>query len=428
MGTLQVYPLSTRLANAVHSYAAYIGKLVWPSRLAVLYPYVWNIPAWQIALSALAIVLLTLAALILARRRPWLPVGWFWFLIALFPVIGVVQVGGAAMADRYSYIPSVGLFVMAAWEAMSLLAGRSWTKPILGVAAAAILAGCLAQTSRQLTYWRDSLSLFSHTIAVTPNNAVAHCNLATALEAEGKLEQAKEQLRLALALSPGYASADDNLGLILYNQGDLKDAEAQFRAALKDNPKHDRAWANLGLLLLNSDRSGEAIEPLEHAVQLTPDNAYAQLGLARALDDQGKFAEALPHYQAAVTDKPDLADAQANLGAALSTEGKLHDAAAHLEKALALDPHSWEAHYFFGNTLLAGGKFAPAAQNYRKAALLRPQNPYIQLNLAAALQRLGQTNDAIAAAERCLQLATNSADADLAARLKKQLASLRAKH
>jgi len=427
MGTLQVFPLGTRLANAVHSYAAYMGKLLWPARLAVLYPYSWTIPTWEIAASIVVVAGLSAGALILGRGRPWLPMGWLWFLVSLCPVIGIVQVGGAAMADRYSYIPSVGLFVIVAWEASTLVAARAWGKPALAAVATVILLACLGQTSRQLTCWHDSLTLFQHTLEVTPNNAVAHSNLATALQGDGKIEEAKKHLEMALELSPGYASADDNLGLILYNEGDLKDAEAHFRATVKEDPTHDRAWANLGVLLLNSGRGAEAIDPLRHAVKLAPDNAYAQLGLARALDDQGKLAEAMPHYYAAVAAKPDLADAQANLGAALSTEGKLSEAAEHLEKALELDPHSWEAHYYFGNTLLAAGKFAAAVENYRKAELLRPQNLYVQLNLAAALQRLGQTNEAIAAAERCLQLATNSADAGLAARLKKQLASLRRK-
>ncbi len=428
MGTLQVYPLAMRLTNAAHSYVAYIGKLLWPARLAVLYPYSWTIPAWEIAGSIAVVLGLTAAALIWGRRRPWLPVGWFWFVIALLPVIGIVQVGGAAMADRYSYLPSIGLFVVVTWEVASLAAGRAWGRQALAVAAGFVMVACLAVTSRQLSYWRDSLSLFEHTLEVAPNNAVAHCNLATAFETVGNTNAAKAHLRAALELSPGYATADDDLGLILYNEGDLKAAEAHFRAAVKSDPKHNRAWSNLGLLLLNSGRGAEAIEPLRRAVQLTPDNAYAQLGLARALDDQGKAGEAMSHYEAAVADQPDLADAQAGLGGALSTEGKLNEAAEHLQKALELDPHSWEAHYYYGNTLLAAGKFAAAAENYRNAELLRPQNPYIQLNLAAALQRLGQTNEALAAAERCLQLATNSADAGLAAQLRKQLAALRAKH
>lgn len=429
MATLQAYPFSTRLLNAIHAYVAYIGKLLWPAHLAVLYPYRFHLAAGAVAGAAVLFIGLTIAALWGARgrRRPWWTVGWLWFVIALGPVIGIVQVGGAAMADRYSYIPSVGLFVLAAWEATAWLAGRLAGRWMLGVVSAVILAACLVGTSRQLSYWRNSVTLFSHALAVTPDNAVAECNLGSALESEGKTKEAREHLERALRLSPHYANAEDNLGLISYDQGDLPDAEKDFRAAVKDDPHHDRAWANLGLLLLNSGRASDAIDPLTHAVARSPENAYAQLGLARALDDAGKAAQAFPHYLAAVEDKPNLPEAQANLGAALTAQGRYPEALSHLQRALALNGHSWEAHYYMGNVLLAAGQNESAAQQYRQAALYRPENPYIQLNLAAALQRLGQTNDAIAAAERCLTLATNASDAGVVAQLKKQLAALRGK-
>jgi len=329
-------PISTRTLNALNSYVSYLGRLFVPRHLIVFYPYKFNFH-WPVVAAETALLLgISVVAIYWARRRPWFAVGWFWFIIALIPVIGLVQVGEQAMADRYTYLPAIGIFILVTWTVGDVFAQhQGWEWP-MRIAWIIILAACLPATSRQLSHWRNSITLFSHALAVDPDNPAAQCNLAQALDQQGDEKDALEHYSAALRLKPNYPEAECNLGLIAYRHNDLDgavkhftraieqmpayavahydlglalaakkqnvEAQKQYRAAVDANPDYDRAWANLGLALLQQGNVAEATTALTRAVDLAPNNFYAQNGLAHALEQQGKASAAVPHYQSAATE------------------------------------------------------------------------------------------------------------------------------
>jgi len=387
---LSALPVDIRLATALNAYVNYIGKLFLPINLSAFYPYIYHIPLAR-TLSAGALFL-GISAFVWgqARRRPYAAVGWFWFVIGLLPVIGFIQVGNQSMADRYTYIPAIGIFVLVTWEAAERAVAHPAVKPWLRGAAITVLVACVLVTSRQLTYWRNSLVLFTHALEVTPQNAFAECSLGVELLSENRTEEAIHHFQAALAVEPFF----------------------------------DRAAANLGLAYLDEGKIDAAKTNLVHALQLASDNPYAQYGLARVLDAQNKLDEAIPHYQAAVRINPDIPEAQSSLGAILVSQGKPKEAEAHFAAALLANPNMWDAQFQYGNALLIEGRLPEAEAHYREAARLNPQSAYAQLNLAVVLERQGNRGDGAIAAERAFELATNSGNTNLAAQLRAHLDSL----
>jgi tetratricopeptide (TPR) repeat protein len=386
-------PLTVRLANAVNAYANYVGKLFWPINLSAFYPYRYHLPWAKTAASCGLMIAVTLGAWWQARRRPYFTMGWFWFVIGLLPVIGLIQVGNQAMADRYTYIPAIGLFVLVTWEAAERAAEHPGAQRVLGAVGIIVLVACAIDTSRQLSYWRSSRTIFTHALEAAPENAFAECSL----------------------------------GVILLNENHTEEAIAHFRAAIRLEPYFDRAVANIGLAYLDEGKIEAAMTNLLRAVQLAPDNPYAHYGLARAFDAQNKLDEAIPHYLAAVKLNPDLPEAQASLGAVLVAQGKPQEAEAHFETALLANPNMWEAEFQYGNALLIQGKLLEAEARYREAARLNPQLAYAELNLAVVLEREGKGGEGAMAAERAFELATNAGDTALANQLRTHLDALRVK-
>lgn len=425
--SLEILSVRERISNALVSYVYYVEKLLWPTNLSPIYPFQRQLPAAEVAVAAILLALVGWLVWRVRRSHPWLIVGWAWFVIMLLPVIGLVQVGAQAMADRYSYLPSIGLFVAVAWEAGRV--GRGWPRTVLGSLTALALAGCLIATSQQLRYWQNSETLFSRAIAVTKDNAVAECNLSAALmdqgrktealdhlkEAlridpeyvqalnnmgifladEGKLDAAADYFKTVLRLHPDFAEAHFQLGMILYHEGRLDDAMAAFRSAVRFNPVLDKAHANLGLILAGQGRVDEATAEFMAALACGPNNAYAHNGLGRILESRGNLTEAAKQYSAALQTKPDFADAHDNLGAVLAAQGKFPEAADQFQAALKIQPDFAEAHCNFGNALAAQGRPAEAATEYAEA--LRGQPDYLEahFNLALALVQTGHAAEAI---------------------------------
>jgi tetratricopeptide (TPR) repeat protein len=237
LGSLDSYPPGLRAANALVSYAAYLVKTAWPSSLSIFYPYPsGGLPAWKVAGSGLLLVLLTGAAVLQARRRPWLAVGWFWYLGMLVPVIGLVQAGGQAMADRFTYLPLVGVFIAAVWGIADVAPrSRPWTS---GLAAASVLAlvALLAVARLQTRHWSSNESLFRHAARVTPDNWVAHYNLGVALAETYKFEEATRNFQEVLRIVPDHADSHYNLGTILLEQGKVAEAVMEYRKAIQAAP------------------------------------------------------------------------------------------------------------------------------------------------------------------------------------------------
>ncbi len=345
--TAETFPLDLRFANAVVSYVIYVAKMFWPSGLAAFYPYPVVVPAWQVIGSIFLLAGVTAAVLWRIRAQPYLAVGWFWYLGALVPVIGLVQVGAQARADRYTYVPMTGLLIMIAWGAADVVA--RWPRAeqaarVLAYAACLILGVLCAA---QIQTWKNSETLFRHAIEVTEGNYLAHHNLGVALaESPARLPEAISEYREALRIKPDSARARTDLASALaQSAGGLPEAITQYQEALRvlpDSPviKGNLALAqyNLGLNLAQSGRMSDAIPHFEAALAAKPDFAEAHNDLGVALAALGKRTDAILHFEAALRIKPDFADAHTNLGVALAEGGNVPEGIAHLRAALKIKP------------------------------------------------------------------------------------------
>ncbi|MDB6108365.1 MAG: Tetratricopeptide 2 repeat protein [Pedosphaera sp.] len=358
--SLENLPLGDRFANALVSYVRYLGKLFWPTDLAVLYPYSRHFQLVEVLTAALLLLVICVVVGRLARTHPPLLVGWLWFVITLVPVIGLVQVGGQALADRYTYIPSIGLFLLVAWEvprlfnagcrkfvpylsvltrqspALETSAGRrtdcAMTRQfriILLISAAVILSACLLTTAHQLRYWQNSVALFTRAIQVTKTNAVAECNLGLAHAAQGRTNEAILHERAALQVDPNYAEAESNLGMLLGGQGKHEEAILHLLAAIKSRPRFDQSYYNLALVYLQQGRVEDAIGQFRSAVRINPQHDKAFVNLGIALAQQGHLDEAIRQYRQALAIAPNNPYAHNALGRALEAGNNLTEAVTH---------------------------------------------------------------------------------------------------
>ena len=334
--SLQAVSLGDRIANALIAYVMYLWKMLWPSGLYIPYLYSGMQPWWKITGACFVLAGLTFAAVRAARQRGYFLFGWLWYLGTLIPVIGFVQVGEQTMADRYTYIPLIGIFIIIAWGAGELWGGRRYRRAVLVSAAGVTLASLLMGAYVQTGYWKDSISLWTHTLACTSKNYIAHDNLGIALAAQGRRDEAIDHYMRALQLSPDYFVAHYNLGNVLARQGKLPEAIDHYERALQLSPDYAEAHYNLGNALASQGKLKEAIDHYERALQLKPDAAEIHNNLGVALVRQGKRDEAIDHYERALQLKPDHANARNNLGIALAGQGKLPEALPHFQQALKL--------------------------------------------------------------------------------------------
>ena len=336
------FPWPIRLANALISYCRYLEKCLVPTKLAVFYPYfAEQPPLLETLLAGALLAAVTAAAGALARRRPYLLVGWLWFAGTLVPVIGLVQIGGQSMADRYSYVPLIGVFVMATWAVGDLAASLPHRRWVLGLAAGATLAGLAALCARQLAFWKDGTSLFRHALAVTEDNWVAHANLSATL-AKSSPQEAGAEFQEAVRILAAFAEKHDRRGVELERMpGRSADALREFRAATRIMPDLPGPHYNLGVALAKEPGGlPEAVGEFQAAVRLRPDFADAHYNLGIALAGMpGRLPEAIGEFQAAARLRPDFAGAHYNLGVALArTPGRAPEAIAELQAALRLKP------------------------------------------------------------------------------------------
>jgi Flp pilus assembly protein TadD len=349
-------PLSLRLLNAAVSYGRYLFTLVWPAKLGVYYPFSSDgIPIWLAGAAVALIGFVTVAAIRLMRARGYLITGWAWYLGTLVPVIGLVQVGGQAMADRYSYIPSIGLFVAVVWGVSDFVSGGR--VQLRAAAAIAIVwlttIGALAWV--QVGFWRDSVTLYRHTLMVAPdNNVVVHFNLAH----------------------------------VLGKQGNLNEAVTHFSEALRSKPDFFDALINIGVTLNDQRRFAEATDYLTRAVAIEPGSSKAHAQLAIALAQNGRNDEALKHFYQAVELAPNDPDARTNLGLMLARQGKLEEAEEQLNGALQQNPNSPEAHNNLGWVLLLQGHPEKSIEEFSTALRLKPDFKLAQENLNRAQAQL----------------------------------------
>lgn len=338
--SLEALPVVTRLANASIATIGYLAKMVWPVSLTVLYPYPDQIPYWEVCLALGLILAVSLAAFVLRRRRPYLAVGWLWYLITLLPVIGIIQVGSQAMADRYTYIPLIGIFIMIAWGVSDLCSkwrvGRLLLPPVCG----AVLIALAVAARHQVYYWQDSVILFKHALVVNGDTYLVHNGLGLGYESRGSLRAAETHYQEALRLNPGFSAARYNLGNVYLQLGQQDKAVRHFEKALEGDPSDPEVLNNL----------------------------------AKALVETGDITRGLATFRKALKRRPDDPGLTSNYAAALIVAEQYDNAAALLENVVQRHPHVVRAHLYLGILCERRGRQAAADRHYETVLQLAPEN------------------------------------------------------
>ena len=357
---LELLPLPLRVENALVSYVVYLRKAVWPSDLAVMYPYPHDYPFWQVLGAATFLIVVTAFVVLKGRRYRYLPFGWFWYLGTLVPVIGLVQVGIQSWADRYTYLPLIGIYVIVAWGVPDLLARLGQNQRSAQTVAYLTVIALAVMTWLQVGYWRDSVTLWERTIELTDNNYVAHSNLGGAL--------------------------------LRYNQ--LEAAAQHFTIASQIDPQEPTPSALLGMVRLRQGRLAEAIEACRRALELKHDHPDARLTLGNALKVSGRLEEAVKEYEEAIRLRPESSEANNNLGTTLAQLGRSAEAIRCLQEAERLDPTQPETSYNLGLSLVEFGDYSGAVDAYRGAVRLKPDTAKYHVGLAQALFESGHSAEA----------------------------------
>jgi Flp pilus assembly protein TadD len=333
-----VLPIGERLANAAVSVWAYLIKMVWPADLVPFYPYRTAIPISLVAFAFGGLVAMTAVAVWCRTGAPYVTVGWLWYLATLIPVLGLVQVGGHAMADRFTYVPLIGIFLVISWGGASIARRLRVDRGLQAAAAVAILVVLSWRAGIQASYWRNSTALWEHAVRVQPGNARAHANLGVALAADGDDHQAIAHYREALQLQPNDPRSHNNLALALAGTGLQREAIDHYREAVRLDPGYVKARINLANLLDQSGRRGDAIAEYRRVLERHPEEVLARVNLAVALGHSGRIAEALTEMLEAI--RRDPGQAQWHYIAAMMWVQKDQpaEAIAQLTEALRLDP------------------------------------------------------------------------------------------
>jgi tetratricopeptide (TPR) repeat protein len=404
--------LGLRMENAVMSYVTYLWQMIHPLELACVYPNPTNhLPIWQVTGAVGLLLAISGAAWVFRRTHPWFVVGWLWYLGMMVPVIGMVQISYYAHADRYTYLSQIGLYVLLTWAAADLSAGWRYRRAVLGGCAAVILAALIICAHEQTSYWRNSESLWTHTLACTIDNAIGHDNLGIARLNKGRMDEAMDHFQKALQINPDDAVACYNVGCVLLQKNKVDEAMDYFQKALQINPDNSEAHNNLGYALLQKDNVDEAMVHFQRALQINPDFEGAHNNLGMVLLQKGNVDEAMVHFQKALQINPDYAEAHNNLGVVLLQKGNVDEAITHYQKALEIKPDFAEAHYDFGFALCQKGSVDEGITHYKKALQIRPDYEEAHNNLGNVLLRKGSVDEAIIQYQKALQIRPDNAKA-----------------
>jgi protein O-mannosyl-transferase len=437
--------LSARGGNALISYCRHLQKMFWPTNLAVFYPHPGHWPLEQVLLAGA--FLLGTSVLLFVRRRqsPYLLVGWLWFVGMLVPMIGLVQTGGQALADRHTYLASLGLLILAVWGAHELSQRWHYGAVAFSVAGCAAIVLCMVSTRQQLGYWKNSETLFARALQVTQNNYIAHNNLGNALYQKGRIDEAITHYQETLRLQPDYALAHNNLGTALYQKGQTDEAIAHYQETLRLNPNYALAHQNLGNALYQKGQIDEAIRQFQEGLRLKPNQAEAHYSFGTILGKAGQTQPAIDEFQEALRLKPGFYQAHLALAQTLPRVGRLKDAAFQMEEFLRTCPGTDLAAP--GNSLrelalstlndlawlLAtspqaedrdGGRAVRFAE--RACDMTQYQQTIMVGTLAAAYAETGRFPEAVATAQKAINLATQEGDPALLARNRELLDLYRA--
>ena len=355
VATLTALPLGFRLQNAVVTYAGYLWSLLWPTQLAVFYPY-RTLPVAEVSAALALLVALSVLAWRTRRTRPYLLVGWLWYLGTLVPVIGIVKAGDQAMADRFTYLPAIGIFLAATWAIANAASRDPRTRRALVPAAVLVAIACLLTTRRQVEHWRDSVTLFRHALAVTSRNHLAELNLAAALVERGDVAAGLEHARAAQALRPDDVKVLATLGTALARSGHGDEAESAYRRALQSDPDSVLAWLGMAVLHAEREQWADAERAYAEVLRREPEHAKAHAGLGFVLSAQARHADAIAQYRAAIVADEKLLQAYNGLALALEATGQTDEALRVLESALQHAPDEQRLRVTYDAMLQAHGR------------------------------------------------------------------------
>ncbi len=392
----QDWPLRWRFDNALVTIWVYLRQMIWPVHLAPFYPHPkGSLALWVVGLSLLGLLATSLWIFVSRKKYPYLLTGWLWYLGMLVPVIGLVQVGWQAHADRYTYLPQIGIYLALVWGATDLTARWRSQKFLLGSAAAAVLALLLAVSWRQVGYWSSSVRLWRHTLAVTAENDVAERGFGSELLRLGFVDEAIAHDREALRIRPRDANGLTNLANALLRKKEYPEAIQHYREVLSVRPNDSEMHRNLGKALYESGAIDEALAQFQEALRLRPGDTDAGYSLGNAYLDKGDAKAAIPYFRKAIEAESRNIAAHYNLAIALQRNGQLEEAIAEFRQTLQLDPQKIEAHNNLAVTLLKSGRTDEALTEWQRALQIQPQNAELHNNLAVALLAQGRIADAV---------------------------------
>lgn len=388
-------PLKFRIINAIISYVTYIGKMFWPSRLSVFYPYLPSkLTLWSAAVPLLLLLAISVIVLLLAKRHGYLVTGWFWYLGTLVPVIGLIQIGSFSFADRFTYITLTGLFIIIAWGVGELSEKWPYRKFILWPASLAVLSALAICSYLQTGYWKDSITLYQHALKVTENNSLAHINIALPLFEQGRIDEAIQNMTQAVRIAPKSRQALNALGIYLYKADRIGEAADCFQKVLEIDPTYAEAHFNIACVLADKGDYAEAVKHFRIALK-TNDTPLAHRKLGLALLKLGMFEEAIAEYRKALSSMSGDPDVLNELGYALDHSGKSGEAIDLYNKAIRIAPDNINIHLNLGLALTNSGRFQEAEKEYEKILRLDPNNSTAHNDFGVALSRLGKLDEAI---------------------------------
>jgi tetratricopeptide (TPR) repeat protein len=411
MRTFETLPLATRMANAFVSYIAYMAKMLWPTNLAVLYPHPGGWPLWRVLGSAVLLIAITAWAVRGIKKRPYAAVGWFWYVGTLVPVVGIVQVGEQAMADRYTYIPLIGLFIIVAWGVPELFKNWRFRKEALIVLPAMCISCLFFLTWGQVGYWRNSVTLFDHVLKVTDRNAIAYYTRGNAYAILGNYRQAIEDYNKAIQLNPKYTMAYYNRGIAYGNLSNHRQAIEDYNKAIQLNPKFAEAYNSRGNAYSNLSNHRQAIEDYNKAIQLNPKFAEAYNSRGNAYSNLSNHRQAVEDYNKAIQLNPKYAMAYYNRGIAYGNLGNYRHVIEDYNKAIWLNPKFAEAYNNRGNSYGKFGNYRQAIEDCNKAIELNPKFAIAYYNRGSAYGNLGNHRQAIEDYNKAIELNPKSAQA-----------------
>ena len=442
--SLERMSFGTRIQNVIISYVAYLWKMIWPLNLAVFYPYPKQFSILTVVVCFWLLIAITVIVVMSVRRFPYLVTGWFWYLGTLVPVIGIVQVGYQSMADRYTYIPMIGIFVMIAWGIPELLDKWQFKKIALATLTGIVIPILIVCSWMQVGYWKNSNTLFEHALNMTVNNDVAHYSLAKDLIDHGEFDDALKHCTEALKIHPYNSHANNIMGLVLKKRGEISKAISYYSKAIQIDSNYVEAYNNLGSAFINQGKNSEAVKQFSRAIEIEPECVFAYINMGVALANQGRLNEAIHQYHKALQIRPDSFEAHYNLGIALISQGKIDESIDQYKKVLGIDPGNVFAQEALtsllakrnriedsvaglrkelenesnklglyvksGDIYQSGGDLGKAAENYERVVLIEPLNVHSLNRLASIYSNWGEYEKALDAMRKVIKVQPDIAD------------------